>query len=71
MPLVFILSEKLSNFNFFSKGKWTTEEEQKLSSAVHELSSTRSGDLITTGISWAAVAEQVGTRSEKQCRSKW
>lgn len=52
-------------------GKWTAEEEQKLSNAVHELSSTRSGDLITTGISWAAVAEQVGTRSEKQCRSKW
>lgn len=52
-------------------GKWTAEEENRLSSAVHELSSTSSGDYITAGISWASVAERVGTRSEKQCRSKW
>jgi len=52
-------------------GKWTAEEEQRLSSAVHELSSAASGDFITAGISWAAVAQRVGTRSEKQCRSKW
>lgn len=52
-------------------GKWTVEEEQRLSNAVHELSSAASGDFITAGISWAAVAERVGTRSEKQCRSKW
>lgn len=52
-------------------GKWTVEEEQRLSNAVHELSSATSGDFITAGISWAAVAERVGTRSEKQCRSKW
>lgn len=52
-------------------GKWTAEEEQRLSSAVHELSSANSSDYITAGISWASVAERVGTRSEKQCRSKW
>ncbi|XP_015761824.1 PREDICTED: cyclin-D-binding Myb-like transcription factor 1 isoform X1 [Acropora digitifera] len=52
-------------------GKWTTEEEHRLSSAVHELCSTSVDDYITAGISWAAVAEKVGTRSEKQCRSKW
>ena len=26
---------------------------------------------ITSGLSWASVAEHVGTRSEKQCRTKW
>lgn len=52
-------------------GKWTPEEEQRLSTAVHELSNTSSGEIITAGVSWAAVAEKVGTRSEKQCRSKW
>lgn len=52
-------------------GKWTPDEEQRLSSAVHELSRGSSGDFITAGISWAAVAEKVGSRSEKQCRSKW
>ena len=55
----------------YFEGKWTAEEEQRLSSAVHELSSAASGDFITAGISWAAVAQRVGTRSEKQCRSKW
>ena len=57
--------------SYYFKGKWTAEEEQRLSSAVHELSSTSSGEYITAGISWASVAERVGTRSEKQCRSKW
>lgn len=32
---------------------------------------TEPGDIVTQGVSWAAVAERVGTRSEKQCRSKW
>ena len=26
---------------------------------------------VTGGLSWAAVAEQVGSRTEKQCRTKW
>ncbi|XP_031570832.1 cyclin-D-binding Myb-like transcription factor 1 [Actinia tenebrosa] len=52
-------------------GKWTAEEEERLSNAVHELSGTQAGDVVTTGISWALVAEKVETRSEKQCRSKW
>lgn len=35
------------------------------------MTSTEPGDIVTQGVSWAAVAERVGTRSEKQCRSKW
>uniref|UniRef100_A0A2I3RJC1 Cyclin-D-binding Myb-like transcription factor 1 n=1 Tax=Pan troglodytes TaxID=9598 RepID=A0A2I3RJC1_PANTR len=52
-------------------GKWTEEEEKRLTEVVHELTSTEPGDIVTQGVSWAAVAERVGTRSEKQCRSKW
>ncbi|XP_044279285.1 cyclin-D-binding Myb-like transcription factor 1 isoform X3 [Varanus komodoensis] len=52
-------------------GKWTEEEEKRLAAVVHELTSTEPGDIVTQGVSWAAVAERVGTRSEKQCRSKW
>ncbi|XP_021109673.1 cyclin-D-binding Myb-like transcription factor 1 isoform X3 [Heterocephalus glaber] len=52
-------------------GKWTEEEEKRLAEVVHELTSTEPGDTVTQGVSWAAVAERVGTRSEKQCRSKW
>lgn len=54
-----------------SSGKWTEEEEKRLAEVVHELTSTEPGDIVTQGVSWAAVAERVGTRSEKQCRSKW
>ncbi|EPQ13910.1 Cyclin-D-binding Myb-like transcription factor 1 [Myotis brandtii] len=54
-----------------NKGKWTEEEEKRLAEVVHELTSTEPGDIVTQGVSWAAVAERVGTRSEKQCRSKW
>ena len=46
-------------------------EEKRLAEVVHELTSTEPGDIVTQGVSWAAVAERVGTRSEKQCRSKW
>ncbi|XP_030072849.1 cyclin-D-binding Myb-like transcription factor 1 isoform X2 [Microcaecilia unicolor] len=52
-------------------GKWTEEEERRLAEVVHELTGTEAGDFVTQGVSWAAVAERVGTRSEKQCRSKW
>ncbi|XP_053109768.1 cyclin-D-binding Myb-like transcription factor 1 isoform X4 [Hemicordylus capensis] len=52
-------------------GKWTEEEEKRLAEVVHELTSTEPGDIVTQGVSWASVAERVGTRSEKQCRSKW
>ncbi|KAM9311752.1 cyclin-D-binding Myb-like transcription factor 1 [Gastrophryne carolinensis] len=52
-------------------GKWTDEEERRLTDVVHELTGTESGDIVTQGVSWALVAERVRTRSEKQCRSKW
>uniref|UniRef100_A0A670ZMF8 Cyclin D binding myb like transcription factor 1 n=1 Tax=Pseudonaja textilis TaxID=8673 RepID=A0A670ZMF8_PSETE len=52
-------------------GKWTEKEEKRLAEVVHELTSTEPGDIVTQGVSWAAVAERVGSRSEKQCRSKW
>ncbi|XP_006633791.2 cyclin-D-binding Myb-like transcription factor 1 isoform X1 [Lepisosteus oculatus] len=52
-------------------GKWTEEEEHRLAEVVHELTGTEPGHTVTQGVSWAAVAELVGTRSEKQCRSKW
>ncbi|XP_013927162.1 PREDICTED: cyclin-D-binding Myb-like transcription factor 1 [Thamnophis sirtalis] len=52
-------------------GKWTEKEERRLAEVVHEMTSTEPGDIVTQGVSWAAVAERVGTRSEKQCRSKW
>ncbi|NXR06598.1 DMTF1 factor, partial [Semnornis frantzii] len=52
-------------------GEWTEKEEKRLAEVVHELTSTEPGDIVTQGVSWAAVAERVGTRSEKQCRSKW
>ncbi|KAG8577044.1 hypothetical protein GDO81_010049 [Engystomops pustulosus] len=52
-------------------GKWTDEEERRLADVVHELTGTETGDIVTQGVSWASVAERVGTRSEKQCRSKW
>ena len=29
------------------------------------------GESVTSGLSWAQVAEHVGTRTEKQCRTKW
>ncbi|XP_026877092.2 cyclin-D-binding Myb-like transcription factor 1 isoform X1 [Electrophorus electricus] len=52
-------------------GKWTEEEEKRLAEVVHELTGTEAGDVVTQGVSWALVADLVGTRSEKQCRSKW
>ncbi|TSK13324.1 Cyclin-D-binding Myb-like transcription factor 1 [Bagarius yarrelli] len=52
-------------------GKWTEEEERRLTEVVHELTGTEAGDMVTQGVSWASVADLVGTRSEKQCRSKW
>ena len=47
------------------------DEEKRLAKAVYELAKCKPGDNITTGLSWAAVADQVKTRSEKQCRTKW
>ncbi|XP_016412160.1 cyclin-D-binding Myb-like transcription factor 1 [Sinocyclocheilus rhinocerous] len=52
-------------------GKWTEEEERRLAEVVHELTGTEAGNVVTQGVSWASVAELVGSRSEKQSRSKW
>ncbi|XP_060075420.1 cyclin-D-binding Myb-like transcription factor 1 isoform X1 [Ylistrum balloti] len=54
-----------------NSGKWLPEEEHRLSSAVYELAGVKPGENVTSGLSWASVAERVLTRSEKQCRTKW
>ncbi|XP_069483928.1 cyclin-D-binding Myb-like transcription factor 1 isoform X1 [Ambystoma mexicanum] len=54
-----------------NRGKWTEDEERRLAEVVHNLTATDPGDAVTQGVSWASVAERVGSRSEKQCRSKW
>ncbi|XP_075900349.1 cyclin-D-binding Myb-like transcription factor 1 isoform X1 [Nelusetta ayraudi] len=52
-------------------GKWSEEEERRLTEVVYEMAGASPGSAVTAGVSWATVAERVGTRSEKQCRSKW
>ncbi|KAJ7987913.1 hypothetical protein DPEC_G00318170 [Dallia pectoralis] len=52
-------------------GKWSEEEERRLSDSVYALAGVCPGLAVTGGVSWAAVADLVGTRTEKQCRSKW
>ncbi|KAL0964887.1 hypothetical protein UPYG_G00273910 [Umbra pygmaea] len=52
-------------------GKWSEDEERRLSDSVYALAGVCPGRAVTAGVSWAAVADLVGTRSEKQCRSKW
>ncbi|XP_037092201.1 cyclin-D-binding Myb-like transcription factor 1 isoform X2 [Pollicipes pollicipes] len=54
-----------------NQGKWLKEEEERLEQAVYDLTQTLPGQQVTSGINWAAVAQKVITRSEKQCRSKW
>ncbi|XP_071370980.1 cyclin-D-binding Myb-like transcription factor 1 [Centroberyx affinis] len=52
-------------------GKWSEEEERRLAEVVYEMAGVPPGVAVTGGVSWASVADQVRTRSEKQCRSKW
>ncbi|KAM9327367.1 cyclin-D-binding Myb-like transcription factor 1 [Pholidichthys leucotaenia] len=52
-------------------GKWTEEEERRLTEVVYEMAGVTPGSAVTGGVSWATVADKVRTRSEKQCRSKW
>ncbi|KAF8766387.1 Cyclin-D-binding Myb-like transcription [Argiope bruennichi] len=54
-----------------NQGKWLPAEERRLADAVYELANVLPGDMVSSGLSWAVVAERVGTRSEKQCRTKW
>ncbi|BFZ08287.1 hypothetical protein BsWGS_11326 [Bradybaena similaris] len=54
-----------------NSGKWYPEEEARLAAAVYELTGVKPSESVTSGLSWASVAEHVGTRSEKQCRTKW
>ncbi|CAL1545894.1 unnamed protein product [Lymnaea stagnalis] len=54
-----------------NSGKWYPEEEERLAAAVYKLTGLKPSESITSGLSWASVAEHVGTRSEKQCRTKW
>ncbi|XP_065830067.1 cyclin-D-binding Myb-like transcription factor 1 [Oscarella lobularis] len=52
-------------------GKWSEEEERRLSEAVHEITNTKTAEYVTCSLPWAQVADKVATRTEKQCRSKW
>uniref|UniRef100_A0A665UF23 Cyclin-D-binding Myb-like transcription factor 1 n=1 Tax=Echeneis naucrates TaxID=173247 RepID=A0A665UF23_ECHNA len=52
-------------------GKWSEDEERRLAEVVYEMAGVTPGSAVTGGVSWASVADQVRTRSEKQCRSKW
>ncbi|XP_047431433.1 cyclin-D-binding Myb-like transcription factor 1 isoform X1 [Mugil cephalus] len=52
-------------------GKWSEDEERRLAEVVYEMAGASPGSAVTGGVSWATVADQVRTRSEKQCRSKW
>ncbi|KAG8005494.1 Cyclin-D-binding Myb-like transcription factor 1 [Nibea albiflora] len=52
-------------------GKWSEEEERRLAEVVYDMAGVTPGSAVTGGVSWATVADQVRTRSEKQCRSKW
>ncbi|XP_014674135.1 PREDICTED: cyclin-D-binding Myb-like transcription factor 1 [Priapulus caudatus] len=54
-----------------NSGKWLAEEDDRLAEAVYELTGRRHGENVTQNISWAAVAQRVVTRTEKQCRTKW
>ncbi|XP_068611173.1 cyclin-D-binding Myb-like transcription factor 1 [Brachionichthys hirsutus] len=52
-------------------GKWSEDEERRLAEVVYEMAGVTPGSAVTGGVSWATVADQVRSRSEKQCRSKW
>lgn len=53
------------------QGVWLAAEERRLAEAVYDLSGALPGEMVSGGLSWTAVAERVGSRSEKQCRTKW
>uniref|UniRef100_A0A2R5L9U4 Putative cyclin-d-binding myb-like transcription factor 1 n=1 Tax=Ornithodoros turicata TaxID=34597 RepID=A0A2R5L9U4_9ACAR len=53
------------------QGQWLPAEERRLAEAVYDLSGALPGEMVTSGLSWTAVADRVASRSEKQCRTKW
>lgn len=76
---IFRFNKSIKNIFYFSDklmchhpaGKWLPAEEDRLTKAVYQLANAVPGEMISTGLSWATVADRVGTRSEKQCRTKW
>jgi len=52
-------------------GPWSSGEEDRLCEAVFASSQSLPGENPVNGIPWIQVAQQVLTRSERQCRKKW
>lgn len=76
MTLVYRKSDRVpagpsSPTSLCKTGKWSEEEERRLTEVVYEMAGVSPGSAVTAGVSWATVADKVRTRSEKQCRSKW
>ena len=56
---------------FFMAGSWLDEEDERLIKAVQHNLGKENVQGIVNGISWKAVAADVGTRDREQCRYRW